>query len=56
MNNRPFNNQNSDRDFNDTVIAIRGLSTQAVPEPGMMMALAGVTAGLLKLRKKGEEA
>ncbi len=56
-NNLGFDNQRSDRDFNDVVIAVRGLSadSQDVPEPGMMLGLAGVVGGLLKLRKKNEQ-
>ncbi len=45
----------SDRDFNDVVIAVKGLSTTPVPEPGMMLGLAGTAvAGLLKLRRRDE--
>ncbi len=45
----------SDRDFNDVVFAVRGASAQDVPEPGMMLGIVGVAAGLLKLRKKNEQ-
>lgn len=51
-------NQNSDRDFNDVVVAIRGVvgrpdPSTSVPEPGTMMALFGVGAfGLLNRRSK----
>ncbi len=56
--NRPgFFFENSDRDFNDVVIAVRGATTvgaEAVPEPGELLALAAVagTAGLSALRRK----
>jgi hypothetical protein len=56
--NRPgFYFENSDRDFNDVVIAVRGATTvesEAVPEPGDLLALAGVagTVGLAALRRK----
>jgi len=48
-----FNNQNSDRDFNDVVIALRGVTTkEAVPEPGMMLGLGALaTVGALRRRK-----
>lgn len=47
-------NEGSDRDFNDVVIAVRGLSTQpvAVPEPGMVMGLAGAAAIAALRRRK----
>ncbi|NJN32345.1 MAG: DUF4114 domain-containing protein [Synechococcales cyanobacterium RM1_1_8] len=50
-------NEGSDRDFNDVVVALRGVSTrefssQAVPEPGMMLGLAGAAAvGVLRRRQ-----
>jgi hypothetical protein len=47
-------NEKSDRDFNDVVIAVRGLSArqQAVPEPGMMLGLGAAAAvGALRRRK-----
>lgn len=48
-------NQNSDRDFNDTVLVIdmgKGL-TKSVPEPSATLALAGVAAaGVFSLRRR----
>uniref|UniRef100_A0ACD5GVI6 DUF4114 domain-containing protein n=1 Tax=Desertifilum tharense IPPAS B-1220 TaxID=1781255 RepID=A0ACD5GVI6_9CYAN len=57
------NNQNSDRDFNDVVIAIRGLAGTRidqppadVPEPSTMLALFGVGAfGALTRRRRSQE-
>jgi len=51
-----FNNQNSDRDFNDVVIALRGVTAkESVPEPGMVMGLAGAAAlGALRRRKSAK--
>ena len=50
-------NEGSDRDFNDVVIAVRGLSAESasVPEPGMVMGLAGAAAlGALRRRKSAK--
>jgi hypothetical protein len=49
-------NENSDRDFNDVVIAVRGATTrEAVPEPGMMLGLGGAAAvGALRRRKAAQ--
>ncbi len=50
-------NEGSDRDFNDVVIAVKGLSAkqQSVPEPGMVMGLAGAAAlGALRRRKSAK--
>lgn len=49
--------ENSDRDFNDVVIAVRGVTTneaEAVPEPGVLLGLGGAAAvaGLQALRRK----
>lgn len=51
-----FNNQNSDRDFNDVVIALRGVTTkESVPEPGMMLGLGAAAAvGALRRRKSAK--
>ena len=52
-----LNNEGSDRDFNDVVIAVKGLSAQqqSVPEPGMVMGLAGAAAlGALRRRKSAK--
>lgn len=47
------NNENSDRDFNDVVVAVRGVRGTAVsiPEPSAMLALLGV-GSLLGLRRR----
>jgi hypothetical protein len=53
------NNQNSDRDFNDVVVAIRGVKGTAVgvPEPSAMLALLGVGSFLgLRRRQSTNEA
>lgn len=48
------NNQNSDRDFNDVVVAVRGVKGTAlasVPEPSAMLALLGI-GSFLGLRRR----
>ena len=50
-------NEGSDRDFNDVVIAVKGLSArqQSVPEPGMMLGLGAAAAvGALRRRKSAK--
>ncbi|MFB2838751.1 DUF4114 domain-containing protein [Floridanema evergladense] len=54
-------NQNSDRDFNDVVVAVRGVTGNAavgVPEPSAMLALLGVGSffGLRRRRQSTNEA